>query len=156
MTKKCSQYTSEQISQFVDNELCEDLCQAIDHHQKDCQECQSLIQEYQTFSDQFTRHTDQQVNSIDSEQLNKNLAAILNRSSKKSSSPFGRLFGKNIYLKLASIVAILVVSLVGFQGRLIGPTGPSAIVESVDSESGSVMIFETEKQKHTIIWFSEA
>jgi hypothetical protein len=65
------------------------------------------------------------------------------------------LFNQNIYLKLASITAILMISLFSFQNTWFGTPGPSAIVNSVDTDFASVMIIETQKEKHTIIWFSE-
>ena len=67
-----------------------------------------------------------------------------------------RLFGKNIYLKLVSLAAVVMIGLFPFDEDLLqNPSGPSAIVNSVDTEYASVMIIETQKEKHTIIWFSE-
>ncbi|MFH2059017.1 MAG: hypothetical protein ABIJ59_08955 [Pseudomonadota bacterium] len=155
MKNKCTQYTSEQISQFVDNELARDLFQALDDHQKVCPDCRDLIHSYQTMSNLFSNHADQQILKINSNQSADKLKLVLNKTAPNFFESTGKRFGKNIYLKLASIVAIMVISLVAFQGRLVSPVGPSAIVESIDTDYASVMIIETEKQKHTIIWISE-
>lgn len=81
--------------------------------------------------------------------------AVLN-SEKKSAGTISGLFGKNIYLKLASILAVLMIGLFPFDEDLLqGPSGPSAIVNSLDTEYASVMIIETQIEKHTIIWFLE-
>ncbi len=147
MTKKCTQYTSEQISQYVDHELPFDLNREIFQHEKSCPLCQDLIHRYHTMSELFSDHADRQVAAIDTEKLDQNMIV-------SQAGSFG-FFGKNIYLKLASIVAIVMISLVAFQVPLSGPAGPSAIVKSINTDLSSVMIIETEKEKHTIIWFSE-
>lgn len=148
MTDVCKQYTPEQISRYVDNELPPDLYQAITDHQKCCPACKRLIQSYRDLGNTFSSYTDRQVSGL----------TVPNPTADDPHPKvplFRRLFGKKIYLKLASIVAIVVVSLAVYQGFPTGPSGPSAIVQSVDTDVASVMIIETEKQKHTIIWFSE-
>lgn len=155
MKNKCLQYTSEQISRFVDKELSEDVFQTLDDHQTLCPDCRDLINSYQTISKLFSNHTDQQIAKINSNQATEKLKSVFNKTTPNFFGFAGKGFGKNIYLKLASIVVIMVISLVAFQGRLTSPSGPSAIVKSINTDFSSVMIIETERQKHTIIWFSE-
>lgn len=155
MKNQCNKFTQEQIGMFVDNELDQDLSHAIQEHQKNCPDCKALIEEYKGLSEMFSSHADQQVSLINPERLKQKLEHVANRKNNNSIWSPGTFLGKNIYLKLASIAAILVISLVAFTTRLSGPAGPSAIVNSVDADVASVMIIETEKQKHTIIWFSE-
>ncbi|MFH2091123.1 MAG: hypothetical protein ABIJ31_02060 [Pseudomonadota bacterium] len=155
MKKNCTQYTSEQISQFIDKALPDTLFMTIDAHQKNCTDCRDLIKKYQAMSDLFSSHADHQVDKIDTHRLKKNLEPVFGQSHEKYPGLSGKLFGKNIYLKLASIVAIVVISMVVFQGRLSEPTGPSAIVKSINTDFSSVMIIETQQHHHTIIWFSE-
>lgn len=148
MPSSCKRFTSEQISRYVDNELTPELSKAIADHKDHCPACSQLIQTYQQFSDTFSTHVNQQAKDM-------RITSVSNEPEQKTAPKFNWLFGKNIYLKLASIVAIVVISLVAVQGRFTGPAGPSAIVQSVDTDVASVMIIETEKQKHTIIWISE-
>ncbi len=72
--------------------------------------------------------------------------------------PWGNIFGfskKYILVKLTSIAMISLISLFILQKALFTPTGPSAIVKYVDTDYSSVMIIETQKEQHTIIWFNE-
>ncbi|WP_300457557.1 zf-HC2 domain-containing protein [Desulfobacula sp.] len=155
MGKICNLYKPEEISRFVDNELPPDHYQKIAQHLTHCRDCNRLVEQYRSISLAFNRHADQQKLMIDPDQLTHKLALSVKPSPEKSYRPVWGYFGKNIYIKFASIAAILVISLFMFQGDLMGPSGPSAIVKSVDTDFASVMIIETQREKHTIIWFSE-
>jgi hypothetical protein len=157
MTKKCDKYTEQEISCFVDNELVPDRYKSLEQHIEHCPDCKKLVDQYKSMSAVFINHTDKMISKIDTEKLKQK---ILYKNSNKNSTKdsLGNIFGifsKNIYLKLASITAILMISLYTFQGELFYPSGPSAIVKSIDTDFASVIIFETQKEKHTIIWFSE-
>ena len=153
MGKKCKIYTSEDISRFVDNELPHNLYHALAQHLNHCPDCSRINEEYKTLSAVFRDQAHQEVLKIDPGKLKQKLAHTLQNSEKKSLGNIFGLFGRNMYLKLASIAAILMISLYTFQGN--HSAGPSAIVKSVDTDFASVMIIETQKEKHTIIWFSE-
>ncbi|MCP3876358.1 MAG: zf-HC2 domain-containing protein [Desulfobacteraceae bacterium] len=155
MEKTCAKYTSEDLSRFVDNELPQDKYQTIEKHLSHCPHCSLLYDQYTSISTVFNNHVDQEILKIDPVKLKQNLDQTLKNSQKKSFGNIFEHFGKNIYLKLASIAAILMISLYTFQGGLFSPSGPSAIVKFVDTDFTSVMIIETQKEKHTIIWFSE-
>ena len=155
MKKPCSKYSSEDINRFVDNELPRDRYHELARHLHHCSDCSLLIEQYESISIVFSDHADQQKLKIDPARLKQRFDRILQNSQKKSLKNAFGFFGRNIYLKLASITAILMISLFTFQGGLFDPAGPSAIVKSVDTEFASVMIIETQKEKHTIIWFSE-
>jgi putative zinc finger protein len=168
MKTRCKTYTSEQISKFVDKELPKNEYDILESHLHQCSACSHLVEQYNTLSVLFTSHIDQQVKDIDTSQLNQNrVSQKLNKVIKNATrnvkwnvfgsfkSSFFELFTQNIYLKLASITAILMISLFSFQTTWFGTPGPSAIVNSVNTDFASVMIIETQKEKHTIIWFSE-
>jgi len=153
MKKTCHKYTDEEISRFVDNELPRNRYHEMAQHCSHCADCRRIIEQYRSMSSVFNNHADQQILKVDASKLSRKVAQITQQSKqKKAGSGF---FGKNIYLKLASVAAILMISLFTMQNGLFGPSGPSAIVKSVDTEFASVMIIETQKEKHTIIWFSE-
>ena len=153
MGKKCTVYTSEDISRFVDNEFPHSLYNKVAQHLNHCPNCSRMAKEYKTLSVIFNDHAHQKILKIDPAKLKQKLADALKNSEKKPWGNIVSFFGKNIYLKLASIAAILMISLYTFIGY--HPAGPSAIVTSVDTDFASVMIIETQKEKHTIIWFSE-
>jgi hypothetical protein len=153
MKEPCRNYSSEEISKFVDNELDPTLYHEMERHLLLCPECRSLAKSYRTLSAVFMDHADQEMSKINPDRLKQELT--LQKLKKKIGGNRFKFFDKNIYLKLTSIAAILMISLLAFQLGLFDPSGPSAIVTSVDTEVASVIIFETQKEKHTIIWFSE-
>ncbi len=155
MKKSCSQYTPEDISMFVDNELSRDKYQGLVQHLEQCSHCNSLAKDYEAISAEFKNHAQSKISQVDSARVKQKLdQAIQNSENKPLKNIFG-LFGKNTYLKIASITAILMITLFTFQNKLFTPTGPSAIVKYVDTDFSSVMIIETQKKQHTIIWYSE-
>lgn len=156
MEKKCEAYTSEDISRFFDLELSSDQRRAFEQHLSLCSECNRLLGQYKDLSLAFYRHTHKQAVGITALHLEHKLEQKIQRSEKKPFQKISGLFGKNLYLKLAGIAAVVIISFFPFDPTLFGTSsGPSAIVNSVDTEYTSVMIIETRKEKHTIIWFSE-
>ncbi|MBU1342619.1 MAG: zf-HC2 domain-containing protein [Proteobacteria bacterium] len=155
MKKTCDNYAPEDMSRFVDNELPPNLHREFAQHLIHCPSCSRVVEQYRSITSVFSGHADQEVLKIDGIKLKQKLEKSLQNSEKTTFGNVFGLLGKNIYLKLASITAILMISLFAFQGSLFGPSGPSAIVKSVNTDFTSVMIIETQKEKHTIIWFSE-
>jgi len=157
MKKECDVYTSEDISRFIDHELSSDRCRSFEHHLSLCKNCSERIDQYRSLSLAFSRSAHKKSIGIKDENLEGKLEKILSPSDKKAFGNISGLFGKNLYLKLASIAAVVMIGLFSFDGDLLmdTSTGPSAIVNSVDTEYTSVMILETQKEKHTIIWLSE-
>lgn len=64
---------------------------------------------------------------------------------------------RKFYLQLTSVAAIILVSIsmIYLQKEPSFSGGPSAIITSVDGDISSVMILETQEEKHTIIWYKE-
>lgn len=155
MKKTCDKYTTEDISRFVDDELPRDKYDAVVQHLNNCPYCQRLSEKYNALSTIFNDQTDQEILTVDATRLEQIISNRIQNSKKPSFTNIFGFLGRNIYLKLASITAILIIGLMPFQGTLFGTQGPSAIVKSIDTDFASVMIIETQKEKHTIIWFSE-
>lgn len=156
MKKKCDLYTSEDISRYIDGDLSSDRYRSLELHLSLCRDCRNLADRYQSLSINFSRYTDKKTRGIEAENIAHKLEEKIFNSEKKFSVNLSGLFGKNIYLKLAGVLAVVIIGLLPFDNEMIkGPSDPSAIVNSVDTEYASVMIIETQKEKHTIIWFSE-
>lgn len=156
MEKKCDLYTSEDISRFIDHELTSDQYRSFEHHLLLCRDCSRLVDRYKNLSLAFSRHTHRKKMGAVALDFEHKLNKALRSSENRPLQNFSGLFGKNTYLKLAGIAAVLMIGLFPFDGDLLqNPPGPSAIVNSVDTEDTSVMIIETQNEKHTIIWFSE-
>jgi hypothetical protein len=155
MKKSCSQYTPEDINMFVDNELSRDKYQGLVQHLEQCSHCSNLVKNYNTLSAAFKNHTQSKISEINSARVKQKLDQTIQNSENRPLKNIFRLFGKNTYLKIVSITAILMITLFTFQNKLFTPTGPSAIVKYVDTDFSSVIIIETQKTQHTIIWYSE-
>ena len=153
--KTCDQYTFEDINRFVDNELEDNRYQQLKTHLETCSTCSQQIKELESISSVFKKEIEEQTAGFDTAGFKESMGIQIQKNQQTGSGNVFGLLGRNIYLKLASIAAILVVSLFMVKPNLLGPSGPSAIVSSLDTELSSVMIIETEKEKHTIIWFSE-
>jgi anti-sigma factor RsiW len=155
MKKTCTLYRPEQFSRFVDHELAESIRDEMTRHLVSCPDCRGLVDRYIAMDREINRLAEQEILKFDPDQVKQRLGSALENSRLKPRTSVLTFFHKNIYLKLASIAAILMISLIPFQGALFDSSGPSAIVKSVDSDFASIMIFETQKEKHTIIWLSE-
>ncbi len=136
----CSRYTEEFISRFVDNQVsCPDQDNFV-RHMDSCPACAKTLAEFSQVNHAFERHVATQANRIRPISLEKKPAA---RS-------------RGIVLKLAAMGTaglIFAVALLPWAGDRISE--PSAIVNSVDTYGSSVMIIDTQDNRHTIIWFSE-
>lgn len=155
MKQSCKKYTPEDISRFTDNELSKEQTENLTKHFKQCHDCKRLATQYKSLSSRFNAVTDHKISQLDSAKIKQRLEQIIQNPEKNSLGNIFGLFGKNLYLKFASIAVIFIISMFVFQGKLMTPTGPSAIVKYVDTDVASVMIIETQKKHHTIIWFSE-
>ncbi len=148
MTQHCSKYSQKFISQFVDNELDSARTLEFSSHLGDCPDCAKLVAKFQKLGIVFNTHAETQIAQ----------ASFVNMAATpvKPGKPTG-LFGwltDHLYIKLTSLTAVAAILILAvYQGT--PPAGPSAIVKSLDTNSSSVMIIETIKEKHTIIWFSE-
>jgi hypothetical protein len=156
MKKPCSRYANEIISCFIDNEVNSVLHNEILQHQSQCPDCSPLIEQYRSAAARFTQLADSQTAGLNLDRKTVKSVQAIPAARKKPIFLPTFLFNQNRYLKLAAIAAILVISLAAFQKNHVNePKSPSAIVKSIDTDFTSVMIIETQKEKHTIIWFSE-
>ncbi len=155
MKQQCSKYTQKFISRFIDNELDPARTKKFSSHLGHCPDCADQVARFQKLSIIFNEYATTQV--AQSKVSPMDMAAnSLSLGSGKSHGIFNR-FGMltdHMYIKLASLTAVAALLILAvFHGS--APTGPSAIVKSLDTNASSVMIIETQKEKHTIIWFSE-
>ena len=161
MKQTCTRYTLEDISRFIDNELPRDQQAALAKHCVHCPDCTHMIELCNSISNKFTNHFDQLSLTVDPSIIEQKFEQkfeqiqTLEKSWKKSWKNLFGFSGRYSYLKLVSIIAIAMIGLYTFQGKFFDPSGPSAIVKYVDTDFASVMIIETHKERHTIIWFSE-
>lgn len=156
------------MSLFVDHALSKEQAMALSAHAETCPSCAKRIEQLQTMGQSFERHAQGYADKSRSIQVP--LADPVKGSIRNRVQALFEFFRTPV-LRRASITALVFILTLSFfqmnAGKSPGPAldkgssglpsaAPSAIVKTVDTESSSVMIFETEKEKHTIIWFSEA
>lgn len=148
MTEQCSKYTEKFISRFVDNEVDPVRSMEFSSHLGKCPDCAKIVARFQKLGVVFNTHAERQIALVSPMEI---AAKPLDYG--KPTGLFGRMTD-HLYIKLASLTAVAALLILAvFQGT--PSTGPSAIVKSLDTNASSVMIIETIKEKHTIIWFSE-
>ena len=156
MEKQCGKYTLETLSCYVDKELSPEESVSVSAHLETCEYCSKISNKLGAIGDAFHQGTQTVLQDTGADDM---LQQVLKRTVKKSPGLFQKVLdylSPKLYLKIVTIVAIIGISLVYFQQPQFNkPTGPSAIVNSVDGDISSVMIIETLETKHTIIWFSE-
>ncbi len=153
MTRHCSKYTEKFISQYIDNELDSARSMEFSSHLGNCPGCTGKVNDFKRLSIVFNNHTATQVAQASSLDMAKKFP-----NPGKHNGPVARFFGSlsdHLYIKLAFFTAVAsLLILIVFQPPP-PQLSPSAIVKSLDTNASSVMIIETLKEKHTIIWFSE-
>ncbi|MCP4022545.1 MAG: zf-HC2 domain-containing protein [Desulfobacteraceae bacterium] len=155
MEKKCSQYNLETISAFVDKELGPKQLDKFACHVETCEACRLVVDQLQGIKEAFKSAAEDEMKSIDSQVF---LSSVTAKSFNRKPAIFEKLkeyLSPKPILKIATIAVILGFSLMYFRQPGINGIGPSAIVNSVDTNMSSVMIIETIETKHTIIWFTE-
>jgi len=161
--KKCNTYTSETLSQFVDKALPPETQTSLEQHLTICPVCQQTVKRYQKIDKQVMLNIQRHSNRANTTSLAQELLVKI-RKKKETKRPVFSFFqnmidvikGKKIYLQIASFAAILLMSILFLQDQKVTFHGPSAIVNSIDGDMASVMILETRKHRHTIIWFKES
>jgi len=157
----CHKFSKEFISRFVDNDLDAEDHNAFIRHKVQCPDCCAAETRFRRAEMIFERQADAMAGqllkntpeiSIKTGEMGHEsfIARIMKRKSRKAQAVLGM-------LSLA-VVAVIISLAPWHQGQL--PTrpavpGPSAVVNSIDAYGSSVMILETAKTHHTIIWFSE-
>ena len=172
MTEHCSKYTEKFISQYIDNELDSARSMEFSSHLGNCLGCTGKVNDFKRLGIVFNNHTATQVAQAQVAQAEVAQAEVAQAQVAQASSNmakkfsnlgkhngfFARFFGSttdHLYIKLASLTAVAaLLILIVFQPPP-PQVSPSAIVKSLDTNASSVMIIETLKEKHTIIWFSE-
>jgi len=84
MKKSCRQYTPEDISIFVDNELSRDKYQELVQHLEQCSHCSSLVKDYNALSAAFQNHAQSKISQIDSARVKQKLDQTIQNSENKT------------------------------------------------------------------------
>ena len=154
---QCRHYDAKTLGLYLDGELKPGELQEIENHLTTCSHCRSVVENLERLSQNFSQGVDQGISGLSNSLSGESILARI----KAAKQPFWAdlvdlMKARRNILQLASIAAILLASVIYYPGDTVLPTGPSAIVNSVDGEIASVMILETQATKHTIIWYTES
>lgn len=143
------------LNRFFDEELGPDESARMAHHLKYCGSCQEALRDNQSVSALLRTSLDEALARISFEEVEEGVLALIHRKR----SPWwmklrDRVVSKRFYVPAAAVATGVVLFFALVTGPAPAP-GPSAIINSFQGDVGSVMILETEKSHHTILWFSE-
>jgi anti-sigma factor RsiW len=143
------------LNRFFDEELAPDESARMAHHLKYCPSCQEALRDNQAVSTLLRTGLDEALARIKFEEVEEGVLALIH--SKRRSwwmKLRGQFISKRFYVPAAAVVTGLVLFFALVTGPAPAP-GPSALINSFEGDVGSVIILETEKSHHTILWFSE-
>ncbi len=154
--KKCTIYAPETLGLYVDGELPPHAMETVERHLAICRHCRSVVENYELLATAFKQGVERRA-PWESQALSQ--ATVFARTPPRQPSFWTGmtdfLKAKKYILQLASIAAILVAGVFYYQALPVLQDGPSAIVNFVEGDMASVMIFETHPSNHTIIWYTE-
>lgn len=143
------------LNRFLDEELGPDESAWMVQHLKSCRSCQEALRDSQAVSTLIRTSLDEALARINLEEVEEGVLAAIHRKRSPWWVKLGEQFvSKKFYVPAAAAVTGLVLFFALVTGPAPAP-GPSAIINSFQGNVGSVMILETEKSHHTILWFSE-
>jgi anti-sigma factor RsiW len=143
------------LNRFFDGELGPDESARMAHHLKYCRSCQEALRDNQSVCTLLRTGLDEALARINFEEVEEGVLALIHRKR----GPWwmklrDQFVSKKFYVPAAAVATGLVLFFAFVTGPAPAP-GPSAIINSFQGDVGSVMILETEKSHHTILWFSE-
>jgi len=143
----------EKVYQFADGELAERQKEAVQDHLDQCAHCRGIL------------HHSRQLTAL-YQQFSRTRASRSSRAS-VATGPLGRVrpdkrpwrrrlqayFPKWVTVPLVTALLLMVLAFPWLLKKNVKE--PSAIITSLTSDSGSIMMFETPVSKQTVIWVAE-
>lgn len=156
MSHACSKYDPESISRFADSAVSSEEYKEMKRHMETCAPCRKLAGEYRAISISLKSALYRETDSLaEGFALDGVLSRIEREKRRRPAGLFGAYGPKKILLQAVSIAVIIVVGAGIYLGKPSVIPGPSAIVNYVEGDASSVMIFETMEEQHTVIWYTE-
>ena len=143
------------LNRFFDGELGPDESARMAHHLEYCRSCQQALRDNQSVSTLLRTGLDEVLARINLEAVEEGVLALIHS---KRGPWWMKLTNQFVSKKFYVPAAAVATGLILFFALVTGPApapGPSAIINSFQGDVGAVMILETEKSHHTILWFSE-
>jgi hypothetical protein len=142
------------ISRFFDQELDQEEQEQVAGHLETCQTCRRVLEDLQGLSGLIHDHIQDISSEIRKGEIEEGVLALRQKRNTSWRNKTGKLFiRKKIWIPLTTTAVLILFLAVFFRSS--GPTGPSAIVTSLSSETVSVIIMETPQTHQTILWYKE-
>jgi hypothetical protein len=143
------------LSRFYDQEVGSHEEGEIIRHLEHCRSCRKALQDNETVSAFLKAGIRAELSRSGVEKVEEDVMAVIHGEELSWWKRYkGLSLSKAFYVPAAAAAVFLLIFLSVFRSPSPIP-GPSAIVESVKGEVSSVMIFETEKSRQTVVWFNE-
>lgn len=144
----------ELISAFFDNELDNKTRQRVNEHLKTCTTCQKDLESFASLSEKAREHLSSNPMKVPIIPIEKKVADEI----RKQQLPWWTgtkllKFSKTVLMPSVVVSGLFVFTFMWLKSPV--SAGPSAIVTSLSSETASVIIMETPRSGHTILWFTE-
>jgi len=143
------------LNRFFDQELGPDEYALMTEHIKHCPSCQKALQDAEAISALFSTALDKELSRAKLEKVEEKVLAFIRRKKTPWWLKLGHLLvARRFYVPATAVIAGLILYF-SFLAPPTSVSGPSAIINSLKGNVGSVMILETPKSHQTILWFSE-
>lgn len=143
------------ISRFFDGELDAEAAASVCAHLDTCSVCRQALEEHRIISENFQIAIAEGRSKIDFDLFEKNLLRRLRtRPIPWRSKLLEFVRFKLFYIPATVLTTVLILFFTFFYPAAPSPS-PSAIISSFTGNISSVMIFETTKTHHTILWINE-
>lgn len=143
------------LSRFVDQEVRPDEQGEMIRHLEHCPSCQKALQDNETLSVFLKAGIKAELAHTRIEEIEENVMAVIHGEDAPWWKRFKELCMSKAFYVPAVAVAVLFIVFLSVVRSPVPIPGPSAIVDSVKGDVSSVMIFETEKSRQTVVWFNE-
>jgi hypothetical protein len=162
MKESCNKI-SELIEKYFDNEATSHEMSIVEDHLKNCYKCQEMLSSHKLLRDIIKRPVDEALEKEDFSLIWKKVKGQIQLEERpnlweivRSWFEISYIFKKKILIPTVSAIALLLIILLTpiFYKKTTSLSGLS-VVEYVESQTHNVMVYESEKNKLTVIWLFE-
>lgn len=143
----------EKVYQFADGELAGHEREQVEGHLFQCAGCRDILRQIQQLSMLHHQFTQTREPRLAHPAMTAKALDRMHQGISPWHQRFQRYFPKWVTVPLATAVLLLALSLPWLLKENVKE--PSAIITSLTSDSGSIIMFETPVSKQTVIWVAE-
>lgn len=145
---------SELLNRYIDGETSPEETRQVDSHLQGCAGCRLVVRRQAELAEGLRREVSDAGRQVDFDRLQQRIV----NAARRRPAVWQRLADASLAWKLMVPAAATAMLALFFFTSVMEPpaaSGPSAIINSFTGRVSSVMILETPKSHHTVIWYSE-